>query len=150
MVGRRADVSQRVIEAREPQTKTRLGAVLPATEDPQRLIDLARSAERAGADSVWIPDGFSDGHLEALTAMSAVAAATERVEVGVYMLNAALRDPAVLAKKVATLERLAPGRIRIVLGTGWDRRDYEALHRDFPPPDVRSQRTREGLEVLKR
>lgn len=80
--------------------------------------------------------------------MSAVAASTDRVEVGAYMLNASLRDLALLAKMTATLEHVAPGRIRILLGTGWDRNDYEALDTDFPAPAARVARTRRAVAIL--
>lgn len=126
-----------------------IGVVLPATGDWSELHELVRMAEETGVGSVWIPDGFSDGHLEAWSIMSAVAASTERIEVGAYMLNASLRDLVLLAKMTDTLEHVAPGRVRIMLGTGWDRNDYEALETDFPSPDARTARTRRAVEVLK-
>lgn len=126
----------------------KLGVVVPASADPADVLDLARRAERAGVDSVWIADSFVGDDLEALTMMAAVTAVTEHVEVGAYMLNASLRDTALLARMVSSLERLAPGRIRIVLGTGWDRSDYDALGTGFPSPDARTQRTQEALAIL--
>jgi len=126
----------------------KFGVVLPRTDLP-RLLDLVRFAEDAGVDSVWVQDGFTEGHLEAMTVMAAVAATTRQVEIGAYMVNASLRDAKVLTRTVSTLDRLAPGRIRIVLGTGWDRNDYEALGQPFPSPDVRMHDTRETLALLK-
>jgi pimeloyl-ACP methyl ester carboxylesterase len=114
------------------------------------LLELVRFAEDLGIDSVWVPDGFSDGHLETLTTMSAIATNTRHIEVGAYMLNASLRDSATLTRTVASLERLAPGRVRIMLGTGWDRNDYESLGKAFPSPDERTQQTKDTLEALKR
>ena len=128
----------------------KLGVVLPSDEDASRLLELARCAEELGFDSVWVPDGFADGHPATFTLMSAVAVSTERIEVGAYMLNASVYDPALLARAAQTLEQLAPGRIRTILGTGWDRKDYEALGQDFPSPGVRAERTRAALEMLKR
>ncbi|MEX0873347.1 MAG: LLM class flavin-dependent oxidoreductase [Actinomycetota bacterium] len=125
----------------------KLGAVLPAHECA--AVDLARAAERLGVDSVWVPDRFSRDHAELFTTAAAVAGATERVEVGAYMLNASLRDPAMLTKSIASLDRLAPARIRIILGTGWDRSDYEALGLEFPSRDERGRRTRQALAVIK-
>lgn len=129
-------------------TPIRLGVVLPP--DRSRMLELARSVERLGVDSVWVPDGFAHGHPEALATMAAIAECTERVEIGAYMLNASLRDPDELAAVVAMLDGAAPGRIRILLGTGWDRSDYEVLGAEFPSPDVRAKRTKEALAVLKR
>ena len=127
----------------------RIGVVLPRSGDWPAVRNLACLAEETGADSLWIPDGFSDGDLEAWTVMSAIAANTERIEVGSYMLNASLRDPVLLAKMVETIDQLAPHRIRIILGTGWDRTDYEALGSEFPPPEARMRRTRETVSMLK-
>lgn len=126
----------------------KIGVVLPSSADWPELRDVARFAEEIGVASLWIPDGFAEGHLEAPTAMSAVAAITDRVEVGAYMLNPSLRDPALLTKVAGTLDRLAPGRIRILLGTGWDRADYTALGREFPSPAARADATKETVAVL--
>ena len=129
--------------------RIRLGVVLPSAEDPKAWVEIARYAEEIGFDSVWVPDGFAEEHPAAFTMMSAIAVSTERIEVGAYMLNAAVYDPALLARAASTLERLAPGRIRAILGTGWDRKDYEALGQEFPSPKVRRERTRAALEMLK-
>lgn len=133
----------------ERAERIKLGVVLPPDADPRRLLELARYAEEAGFDSVWVPDGFADGHPATFTLMSAIAVTTDRIEVSAYMLNASVYEPALLARAAQTLERLAPGRIRTILGTGWDRRDYEALGQEFPPPGVRAERTRAALEMLK-
>lgn len=127
----------------------KIGVVLPTSAEWSELRDVARQAEEVGVGSLWVPDGFVDGHLEASTVLSAVAAVTEGVELGAYMLNPSLRDPALLSKVVGTLDRLAPGRIRVLLGTGWDRADYAALGREFPSPAERAEATKEAVSVLK-
>lgn len=127
----------------------KIGVVLPYSPNWTELRDVARLVEEIGVASLWVPDGFADGHLEAPTAMSAVAAITDRIEVGAYTLNPSLRDPALLTKVVGTLDLLAPGRIRILLGTGWDRADYAALGREFPTPAERAETTKEMVVVLK-
>jgi alkanesulfonate monooxygenase SsuD/methylene tetrahydromethanopterin reductase-like flavin-dependent oxidoreductase (luciferase family) len=96
-----------------------------------------------------VPDAFSDGSLESLSIVAAIAADSERLEVGAYMFNASLRDPDLVVRTVATLEAIAPGRIRVLLGTGWDRADYEALERERPTPRQRARRTKETLSALK-
>jgi len=142
---------ERIIQAGDIHraASRKLGVVLPATADPKELLELARCAGELGLDSVWVPDGFADGHPATFTLMSAIAVSTERIEVGAYMLNASVYDPALLARAALTLEQLAPGRIRTILGTGWDRKDYEALGQDFPSPKVRKERTEAALEMLK-
>lgn len=127
----------------------RVGVILPSDREWPEVLELARAAEEAGADSVWAPDAFTDGALESLTAMTALAASTERVEIGAYMLNPSLRDRSLLVRSVGSLDRIAPGRVRVLLGTGWHRADYEALGRDFPSPNARLEDTEATLAALK-
>jgi alkanesulfonate monooxygenase SsuD/methylene tetrahydromethanopterin reductase-like flavin-dependent oxidoreductase (luciferase family) len=84
------------------------------------VIALARGAERVGLDHVWAPDHllFHRPILEAVTTLAAVAGATERVGLGFCVLNGVLRPPVWLAKQLATLAILAPGRLSVGLGVG--------------------------------
>ncbi|MEZ5231463.1 MAG: LLM class flavin-dependent oxidoreductase [Acidimicrobiales bacterium] len=103
---------------------TKVGYLLPTREavmagEPgtARLLALARQAEAAGYDSIWVGDSLlSRPRHEPLTLLAAVAAATERVELGTAVLLPALRNPVVLAQIVATLDQLAGGRL--ILGAG--------------------------------
>jgi alkanesulfonate monooxygenase SsuD/methylene tetrahydromethanopterin reductase-like flavin-dependent oxidoreductase (luciferase family) len=104
----------------------RFGVTLPQfTDDRERFLDGARRAERAGYDSVWLFDHLwplSGGHdrpvLESWSSLSYLAAATERVTLGTLVTRSSLRHPALLAKMVATVGWLAPGRLVCALGSG--------------------------------
>lgn len=132
-----------------------IGAVLPQVgADWEFALASAQHAESVGADSVWVIDhvlGFpaERGILEAWTMMSALAAATERVEIGAQVLCQSFRNPAMLAKMAATLDRIAGGRLRMLVGAGWFQAEYEAFGWPFPAPGARIGQLRETIEILK-
>ena len=81
------------------------------------LLTMAERAEAAGFDSVWIGDSITaKPRHEPLTLMAAIAARTRRVRIGTGVLLPALRRPVVLAHLIATVDRLAEGRV--ILGVG--------------------------------
>jgi alkanesulfonate monooxygenase SsuD/methylene tetrahydromethanopterin reductase-like flavin-dependent oxidoreductase (luciferase family) len=127
----------------------RIGVVLPTSADWGRVVDLAVFAEDAGVDSVWVPDQIGDGALEAWTTMSALATCTKRVEIGAHMLNPCVRSPALLAHMAHALADVSADRLRVMLGTGWNRASYDALGYEFPTPSARVEQTRETLRALK-
>src|SRR2546427_6194652 len=108
-----------------------LGLVLPQLSTTwEQTLDAARYAEAIGADSVWVIDhvlGFRpDGAiLEAWTVLSALAACTRRVEIGAQVLCQSFRNPALLAKMIATLDHLSRGRARVLIAAGLLPLDYE-------------------------
>jgi len=92
---------------------------------PQRLLDLAVAAEKAGFDSVWTSDHFqpwrhTGGHApSALVWLGAASQATQRVILGTSVLTPSFRyNPAMVAQAFATLGVLAPKRIILGVGTG--------------------------------
>lgn len=131
-----------------------------AAEDPggwDHVFEIARAADLAGVDRVVVSDHVvfgedldayakperggveggrqptgPDGHwLEPLTVLTGVAVQTDRVRLGTYILLAALRRPAVLAKQVATLDVISGGRLDLGVGIGWQREEYEASGLDY-------------------
>jgi F420-dependent oxidoreductase-like protein len=97
------------------------------------LQSLWRRIEELGFDwiSIWdhfyAADATGDPHcLEAVTAHTALAATTERVQCGSLVYSAGYRHPAVLANAMATLDQVAHGRAVLGLGAGWLRNEYDA------------------------
>jgi probable F420-dependent oxidoreductase len=137
---------------------TELHAVLPSEHadlDPHLVVGLARRAEDLGYRGVWLPDhplpprGYGGGYggaLEPVVTLTAVAAATRAVRLGTSVLILPLRDPFLLAKQAATLDRLAPGRLVLGVGAGWEAREFAALGADFAD---RGARTDEALRLLR-
>src|SRR5215217_7406672 len=98
----------------------------PQDQHAQRLRNFARHAEELGFDSLWITDHIVTAHrfysvswLDSLMTLSHVAAVTERVKLGTSILILPTRQPAVLAKEVATLHYLSGHRYIYGVGTGW-------------------------------
>jgi len=110
------------------------GLLLPSREraiagewDTGPLLDLAQRAEALGLDSVWTGDSLTARpRLEPLTLLAAVAARTHDVVVGTAALTAALRPPLPTAAAVATLDRVAEGRLVLGLGAGFPSPETEA------------------------
>lgn len=102
----------------------RLGSfVTPTAAHPQRPVDLARLSEDLGYDLVTFQDHpYQPSFLDTWTLISYAAARTERIHLSGNVLNLPLRQPAVLAKSVASLDLLSGGRIALGLGAGgfWD------------------------------
>jgi probable F420-dependent oxidoreductase len=93
----------------------------------------ARRAEELGFDSLWITDHIVTAHrfyqvswLDSLVTLSHVAAVTERVRLGTSVLILPMRQPAVLAKEIATLHYLSDNRYIYGIGTGWYAPEFEA------------------------
>lgn len=149
----------------------RVGLALPqydvsiAGEDPLRfetVAEWAGAAERLGLDSIWLSDhlrwdlakyggsGEPSGLFEPIVTLGALAQQTQRIRLGTLVLLEALRPPAVLAKSLATLDRLSNGRLDVGLGAGWYAPDYEAIGSSLPAPRVRIDRLAEYLAIVTR
>jgi alkanesulfonate monooxygenase SsuD/methylene tetrahydromethanopterin reductase-like flavin-dependent oxidoreductase (luciferase family) len=84
------------------------------------LLDLAQQVEELGFDSVWAGDSLlARPRLDPLIVLSACAAVTRRVVLGTAALTAALRHPLIGANMLASLEHVAPGRLRVGVGAGF-------------------------------
>jgi len=97
--------------------------VTPSAAQPEAVVKLARLADRAGLDLVTFQDHpYQPGFLDTWTLMSYAAARTTRVRLAGNVLNLPLRNPAVLARSVASLDLLSGGRVELGIGAGafWD------------------------------
>src|SRR5712691_7789962 len=94
-------------------------ALLWADSDLAVVVDAARHAEKAGFDSVWAGDSLlARPRGEPLTLLAGVAGATTRVSLGTAVLLPLLRHPLSLAHSLATLDRIAKGRVVVGIGPG--------------------------------
>jgi alkanesulfonate monooxygenase SsuD/methylene tetrahydromethanopterin reductase-like flavin-dependent oxidoreductase (luciferase family) len=95
---------------------TTLGTVFLPQLPPERLRSVARAADEAGLEELWL---WEDCFLESGIATAAAALAwTDRLTVGIGVLPVPLRNVALTAMEAATLHRLFPGRVTIGVGHG--------------------------------
>ena len=94
----------------------KLGIAYVPTMPPERLTALARAAESSGLDELWVwEDCFKQS---GIASAAAALAATERITVGIGLLPVPLRNAALTAMELATLERMFPGRLVAGIGHG--------------------------------
>lgn len=97
--------------------------VTPLAQPPMHAVEMAITAERAGLDLATFQDHpYQPAFLDTWTLLAYVAARTERIRLSGNVHNLPLRQPAVLARSAASLDRLSGGRIELGLGAGgfWD------------------------------
>jgi F420-dependent oxidoreductase-like protein len=134
----------------------RFGVTLPQIKRTwAEARDAAVEFDRLGFHSVWVCDHLygvpmpSLPILEAWSELAAVAAVTERVELGTLVTPPFFRNPSVLAKQVATIDQISNGRVIVGLGSGWFASEYEAYGAPFPPVGERLQALEETCELMK-
>jgi probable F420-dependent oxidoreductase len=112
------------------------------------LTETAKRAESIGIDTLVVPDHLIE-QLSPVPAMAVIAAVSDRLRIGAFVLNNDLRHPAVLAQDLASLDVLSEGRLDVAIGAGWNRPEYEAIGISFDPTPVRQARLAEAIAVLK-
>ena len=125
------------------------------------LLDLAQAIEAAGYDEIDLGDHVTIGRptegrsmpdppaapvLEPMVTLAAIAAAVRRVRLGTGVLVLPQRQPALVAKQVATLDILSGGRVRLGVGAGWQESEYESLGVPF---SERGRRMEEFMDLLR-
>jgi alkanesulfonate monooxygenase SsuD/methylene tetrahydromethanopterin reductase-like flavin-dependent oxidoreductase (luciferase family) len=114
-----------------------------------RTADYARRIEAAGFPGIWVGDSMGRGRptLDPLVELAVLAAVTERVELGIGVLQLSLRHPIELAHRVQSVQALSGGRLRLGVGSGSTRADFELLGLDY---DHRFRAMRIALETMHR
>lgn len=148
----------------------RIGFALPnigAIGSRHAVLQAAQQAEALGYDSLWVVErllypltpqspypGTPDGALpqvykhvlDPLAVLTFVAAATKRIALGTSVLDMPYYNPVILARRLTTLDVLSGGRLRLGLGLGWSKDEYDAVGATFKD---RGPRADEFLQVLK-
>jgi F420-dependent oxidoreductase-like protein len=115
----------------------------------------AVSFDGLGYDSAWVCDhvyGVPNPQLpilEAWSLISAVAAVTDQIQLGTLVTPPLFRNPAILAKQVATIDTIAGGRVIMGLGAGWFQPEFEAYGNPFPSLGQRMGALEEAVQIMK-
>jgi probable F420-dependent oxidoreductase len=125
-----------------PQSGTAAGA--------EAIVKVARRAEELGYDSLWVYERFlypvhpqtpypasPDGSypeafktmLDPIETLTWAAAHTKKVTLGTSVLDMPFYNPVLLARRLTTLDVLSGGRVRVGLGLGWSKDEYDAVGR---------------------
>ena len=136
--------------------------------NPEWIKPVATTAERLGFSSIWAPEHvvlleqyaskypYSAGEFpmptytpfaDPFTTLAFAAACTSKIKIATGICLVPEHNPLVLAKTVATLDRLSGGRFILGVGIGWLAEEFQALGLSF---DRRAQRTREYIDVMRK
>ncbi|MET0702858.1 MAG: LLM class F420-dependent oxidoreductase [Mycobacterium sp.] len=121
------------------------------------VVAQAREADAAGFDAVFVMDHFyqlpqlgtpDQPMLEAYTALGALAAVTENVQLGTLVTGNTYRNPTLLAKAITTLDVISQGRAILGVGTGWFELEHDQLGYEFGTFTDRFNKLNEALEII--
>ncbi|RMF80676.1 MAG: TIGR03619 family F420-dependent LLM class oxidoreductase, partial [Nitrospirae bacterium] len=152
----------------------KIGLIPPYAAGPVEerafALGFARLAEELGFESVWVvehvvlpeayrstypydpsgrmPYGAATPQPDPLVWLAAASAATERLRLATGILELPLRNPVVLAKELATLDRLAEGRLILGVGLGWMREEAEAVGVPFEGRALRAEESLRAMQCL--
>jgi probable F420-dependent oxidoreductase len=118
------------------------------------IKNMAQQAESSGFDSIWLYDHLlyrfegqpTLGIWECWTMLTALAEATERVELGTLVACNSFRNPALIAKMAETLDEISDGRLILGLGAGWNKPEYDAF--GIPFDNIRD-RFEEAVQIIR-
>ncbi|OBG98699.1 LLM class F420-dependent oxidoreductase [Mycobacterium sp. E3247] len=117
----------------------------------------AREAESAGFDTVLLMDHFyqlpglgepDEPMLEAYTALGALAASVERVQLSTLVTGNTYRNPTLLAKAITTLDVVSAGRAILGIGAGWFELEHQQLGFEFGTFTERFEKLQEALDII--
>ncbi len=125
----------------------------PGTEPPgpslDRLAGYAQRVEAAGFPGIWVTDSFGRGHptLDPLITLGMLSAATRHIALGTAVLQVSLRHPVELAHRIQTVDALAGGRLRLGVGSGSTKADFDLVGADY---EGRFRNLMSALHVMRR
>jgi probable F420-dependent oxidoreductase len=126
--------------------KVRIGISLGSAGVPAEFTAAVDGLERDGIDSLWLPEMVYGPLVDPFIGMAHALSRTARLKVGTGVSVLPGRNPVLVAKQLASLAGLAPGRVLPVFGLRPARRGERAL---FPVPGPRDEVFDESLQLLR-
>lgn len=136
-----------------PEAEGDLGGRTPRWND---YVEMSSLAEDIGLDSIWFVDHLlyrgeatqlqQQGVWECWSILAALAAVTNRVEIGSLVTPTSFRNPAIFAKQVDAVEEISGGRVILGLGAGWHGDEYDAFGVPF---NMRVSRFEEAFHIIR-
>ncbi len=112
----------------------------------------AIEALSAGFTTLWVEDHLQwerNDTFECLTTLIYLAARYPQFKVGTLVLSQSYRNPALVAKMMATLQSLSNGRVILGLGAGWKEDEYTAYNYPFPSTKIRMEQLAETAQIMR-
>jgi probable F420-dependent oxidoreductase len=149
------------------ETKVKYGLQISFTHRPDEIVKQAVQAEELGFDSIWVGEHFfrpaelksvypytphqplktGEECPDSMVIAGAVAASTKKIKITTAIYLLPLRHPLIAARAITTAQNLSNNRLRIGVGVGWAKEEYEALDIPF---NERGSRLNESIEVLRK
>jgi alkanesulfonate monooxygenase SsuD/methylene tetrahydromethanopterin reductase-like flavin-dependent oxidoreductase (luciferase family) len=120
----------------------------------EQWLALAQTCEASGVEALFRSDHYLSGvdpsraALDAWTVIPALAARTERLQLGTLVSPVTFRPPAVLANASATAYEISGGRVSLGMGTGWMQAEHERFGFAFPEMSTRVRWLSEQIEAV--
>ena len=113
-----------------------------------RIAGLARQVEAKGFTGLWLTDSFGRGRatLDPIVLISAIAAVTQKIEIGTCVLQVPVRHPVELAHRIQSLHALTGDRLKLGLGSGSTQADFDLVGEDYTQ---RFKTLMSSLEIMK-
>ncbi|QHE73284.1 TIGR03621 family F420-dependent LLM class oxidoreductase [Rhodococcus sp. WAY2] len=139
----------------------RFGLMSNGGDTPSDTVRLAQQAEALGFHGFYINDHYAGpgpamtaaNHapqvLAALPLAAAIAGNTSAIAIGFRVICIDYHHPVVLAKELATIDAISPGRLDVGLGAGWMKSEYDAMGIPFDPPGTRIDRLGDVVKILR-
>ena len=151
-------------------TRIFFGATLNLTSefysgDWNTLLALTLELEAHGFDSAFVMDHLTASRawvadnpktnsgpdfFECWAALAALAASTKKIRVGPLVQCVGYRNPALVAKMAASVDRISGGRLEFSMGAGWKEDEHLSYGYPFPKPSIRMRQLDEALTIIRK